>query len=354
MSQDVARCLFTLEHFADCSSLRYSSFFSPPTNNSIQFELFLNPSHAVPLCDDTFTFIFLYLHKCNVEELPVRYRISVINSRGEKVNTQEGTVSYQFKSKGRYNGLYHISRSTLLDPANGLLSETGSLKIDCEVEILGSGDQVDSSSSSNSGHKNSRKLGDSILADYQALLDSGDYSDVTLILGDQKIPAHKAVLSARSGYFAAAFKENPETSELSVNFEEKPAKQGETSSKQTPLQFTAEVFQDLLRYIYTGKVQSLDRLAVELLQAAVHFQIPSLVAICEQSLAANLSTDSVASILLLADRYQAKTLKEKCIEYIIDMAEIVTVTDGWRQLTATAHAELAFELFTSVISKLHK
>ncbi len=88
MSQDVARCLFTLEHFADCSSLRYSSFFSPPTNNSIQFELFLNPSHAVPLCDDTFTFIFLYLHKCNVEELPVRYRISVINSRGEKVNTQ--------------------------------------------------------------------------------------------------------------------------------------------------------------------------------------------------------------------------------------------------------------------------
>ena len=210
---------------------------------------------------------------------------------------------------------------------------------------------MDSSSSISSG-KNSRKLGDSILADYQALLDSGDYSDVTLILGDQKIPAHKAVLSARSGYFAAAFKENPGTSELLVNFKE--AVKEETSNKQTPPQFTADVFQDLLRYIYTGKVQSLDRLAVELLQAAVHFQIPSLVAICEQSLAANLSTDSVASILLLADRYQAKTLKEKCIEYIIDMAEIVTVTDGWRQLTATAHAELAFELFTSVISKLHK
>lgn len=88
MSHDLAKCVFSIDHFADVTSLRYSSFFSPPANSAVQFELFLNPSQAVPLCDDTFTFIFLYLHKSDVEELPVRYRISVINSKGERVNTQ--------------------------------------------------------------------------------------------------------------------------------------------------------------------------------------------------------------------------------------------------------------------------
>lgn len=374
MAHDLAKCVFSIDHFADCTSLRYSSFFSPPNNSAVQFELFLNPSQAVPLCDDTFTFIFLYLHKSDVEELPVRYSISVINSAGEQVNTQgklvlsllqnsktpklnsiffpsstEGRVCYRFKSKGRYNGLYHISRATLLDRSNNLLQENGSIKVVCEVEVLQSGDQVDGDLSVSSTRKHGRKLGDSILEDYQTLLDSGDYSDVSLVLkngpgdDDQRVvPAHKAVLSARSAYFADAFRENPHLGELTLKL---PEVQNSLNS---------EVLTDLLRYIYTGRLQSLDRYAVELLEAAVHLRIPSLVALCEQSLAVNLSTDSVASVLLLADKHQAVTLKGKCIEYIIDMAEIVTLTDGWKELTATAHSELAFELFRSVIGKLHK
>ena len=88
-----------------------------------------------------------------------------------------------------------------------------------------------------------------ISSDYQELFQSGKWSDVTLVVGDTELKAHKLILSARSPVFAALFVEMQE-------------------SKVTITDVSADVLQEVLRYIYTGKVEALKDNADKLLAAA--------------------------------------------------------------------------------------
>ena len=89
---------------------------------------------------------------------------------------------------------------------------------------------------------------------YQSLLDSGKQSDVTLVVGGKNLRAHKLVLSTRSPVFAAMF-DHSETSE---------SMEGRVVIEHVQV----DAFEMFLRYLYTGKVEALDRFAPELLVIA--------------------------------------------------------------------------------------
>ena len=93
-----------------------------------------------------------------------------------------------------------------------------------------------------------------VLHDFGALLESGAHSDVTLVFGGKEIPAHRAILAARSSVFAMMFKygDSKEVQEARVEITD----------------LDADVAHELLRYIYTGEVAGMDRFALELLSAA--------------------------------------------------------------------------------------
>lgn len=63
-----------------------------------------------------------------------------------------------------------------------------------------------------------------------------DYSDVTFIVENQRLPAHRVVLAARSEYFRALLYGG-----LS-----------ETNQSEIQLKIPLEAFKALLRYIYSG------------------------------------------------------------------------------------------------------
>ena len=108
----------------------------------------------------------------------------------------------------------------------------------------------------------SLKVPDSQLADnMNDLLENGLFSDMALKIGDKKIPVHKAILASRSPVFAAMFQHDL-----------KETKQGYVAITDLEL----DILEEMLKFIYTGKVENLDTMADSLLAAADKVSIFSL------------------------------------------------------------------------------
>ena len=72
--------------------------------------------------------------------------------------------------------------------------------------------------------------------------------------------------------------------------------------------------------------------AVGLLAAADQYEVPRLVALCEEQLCEGIDEASAAARLVLADRHHAAQLKEACLDYIAEHHEAVMTSEGWQQL----------------------
>ena len=87
----------------------------------------------------------------------------------------------------------------------------------------------------------------------EQLYKCGQSSDVMLMVGGSELRAHKLILATRSPVFAAMFRhEYKEKVDSAVDVKD----------------VELDVFQEMLKYIYTGEVSSLDKHASELLIAA--------------------------------------------------------------------------------------
>jgi len=115
------------------------------------------------------------------------------------------------------------------------------------------------------------------------LYQSTEYSDVTLHLQGQSIPAHKMILASRAEYFRALFFGGfREASTNSIKLD-----------PDTPL----TAFMMVLRYIYTGKI-SLD----------------------------SISEDKILELLLLSNKYQLTSLEQSTQEYLINSVSCENVS----------------------------
>lgn len=137
--------------------------------------------------------------------------------------------------------------------------------------------------------------------DFQSLLDNPVYSDVTLVCGHREFPVHKAILSARSRVFQAMFEHKMLENERSrVEIED----------------IDSDIMIEILRFIYTGKAQNLDKLADALLPAADKYCLERLKVQCEEMLCTTIDRDNVADILILADLHSATQLRQQAIDFI--------------------------------------
>jgi len=82
-------------------------------------------------------------------------------------------------------------------------------------------------------------------------------SDVCLLAEGRKFHAHRAILSARSPVFAAMFETPPENADV-----------GHAKSTVDVHDLESDVLEEMLRFIYTGRVTQLELMAEKLLCAA--------------------------------------------------------------------------------------
>jgi len=131
-------------------------------------------------------------------------------------------------------------------------------------------------------------------ADLLPLVGCAEYADITFLVGDEEIKAHKGILFARSKYFAAMFRSKL----MEV-----------TSGKIKVTDEEPKVFRAMLEYLYGGlPPKQLDDVALDLFVTADKYGIDELRDICELNLRAHLNADNVVDALLLAEQHNLQDL----------------------------------------------
>jgi BTB/POZ domain len=146
------------------------------------------------------------------------------------------------------------------------------------------------------------KISPSDMSDkYENLLCNGEFSDFTFVCSDEeKIPAHKCILSIQCPIFAAMLR----------------ATMNEKKSNEAVIKdIDSETMTELLRFIYSRKVNEIEEINVDLFKAAEKYKIQELEDRCISSMVDTLHED-VLNILMTADIYDKKILKANCIDFI--------------------------------------
>uniref|UniRef100_A0A3F2YWI3 BTB domain-containing protein n=1 Tax=Anopheles epiroticus TaxID=199890 RepID=A0A3F2YWI3_9DIPT len=168
---------------------------------------------------------------------------------------------------------------------------------------------------------------DQVLVNLGELLSSADYSDVTFVIEEDRIQAHRVILASRSEYFRAL---------LYGGLEE---------SKQNEVKLTVEsnAFKNLLQYIYTGSLELKDMKlddVLSLLGLAHQYGIVAFEKAISDYLYGILTPENVCIILDEVRLLDVKDLVEKCYKCLDKAFSIIIKHDSFRNLSFDALSNL--------------
>ncbi|XP_044021024.1 speckle-type POZ protein-like [Aphidius gifuensis] len=165
-------------------------------------------------------------------------------------------------------------------------------------------------------------------------LQNEKFSDIVLEVDGKELKAHKMILSIKSPVFSAMF--------------DHESMKESRDNRVVIKDIDVDVVKQMMEYIYTGKTPSkIDDCVHDLIGAAVKYQIDDLREICENNLMERMTVDNAVDTLIVADRYDAKELKNKVVEFIKQNVSIVDSADFKDLESKNAH--LAIEILHKLI-----
>lgn len=147
--------------------------------------------------------------------------------------------------------------------------------------------------------------------------DDAETSDLKFIVDGKTIHVHKSILKIRCNYFRSM---------LQSHWEENSKNEIEIT------QFSYDVFEAFLRYLYTDHVDINPEDAVGLLDLADSYCEPRLKKLCESVIKKGITIETVAMMLSAAIKYNAKTLEEFCFRFAMNHLTAVTQTEAFKEL----------------------
>jgi speckle-type POZ protein len=158
----------------------------------------------------------------------------------------------------------------------------------------------------------------------EVLWESKEGVDVEIEVGGETFPAHRWMLAARSPVFKAELLQSSAA----------------LSSRIRVDNMDPGVFKVLLHFIYTDALpkEIVERqetlattMAKPLLLAADRYKLERLKLICEDILCGHIDVKSVGATLAFADQHSCRMLKEACMEFLADPAnlEAAVSTRAW-------------------------
>ncbi|KAI3943706.1 hypothetical protein MKW98_004211 [Papaver atlanticum] len=151
-----------------------------------------------------------------------------------------------------------------------------------------------------------------MIQNLKGLLESGTGFDITFQVGNESFKAHKSILAAQCPVFRAQFfglVGNPDMETIAIE------------------EFDPFAFKAMLLFLYSDKIpeprglSDLDAhrtsttIMENLLVAADRFVLARLKLMCESKLCEEITANTVATTLVLADRYQCLQLKTECLNF---------------------------------------
>uniref|UniRef100_A0A0N5BCB4 Speckle-type POZ protein n=1 Tax=Strongyloides papillosus TaxID=174720 RepID=A0A0N5BCB4_STREA len=205
-----------------------------------------------------------------------------------------------------------INRNDLLRRESILLPNK---KLTVRFEIFYLFDDVNASGVSETTHIDEHL--NVFLKDIKRMLDSQDFYDCIIKVGNSEINVHKCILTTRSEVFRSTLKKKL------------------TAFQSNTLEmsgFRLEVVKEMVNYLYTGRSPKIGEVAIEMLEITDKYKLEGLKMIATESLLNGLNVENVCEYLEKSELYSAEILKEFCIRYIYLNAEEVVKGEKWRKI----------------------
>jgi hypothetical protein len=128
-------------------------------------------------------------------------------------------------------------------------------------------------------------------------------SDMSVVVGNERISVHKFILGARSSVFKTM---------LTCGFSES------TSNEILISDFEPTVVRGFVEYLYTDNVSEfvMNLHSESLLQIAHKYNVQGLLILCEVHLSNHLTAQNIVSRLTLADTFNCVFLKDVCMKFV--------------------------------------
>uniref|UniRef100_A0A0N5C733 BTB domain-containing protein n=1 Tax=Strongyloides papillosus TaxID=174720 RepID=A0A0N5C733_STREA len=149
------------------------------------------------------------------------------------------------------------------------------------------------------------------------MLDSSEFYDYIIKVGESEIRVHKCILASRSEVLREMLKNKStkhESDVIEIN------------------DFPLEVVKEMINYLYTGTSPRIDELTFEMFEIAEKYKFKELKLIATESLFKSLNVENVCEYLEKGEIYSAEILKEFCIRYIYLNAEDVVKSEKWSRI----------------------
>ncbi|XP_071721363.1 ARM REPEAT PROTEIN INTERACTING WITH ABF2-like [Rutidosis leptorrhynchoides] len=150
-------------------------------------------------------------------------------------------------------------------------------------------------------------------------------SDVTFLIEGKRFYAHRICLLASSDAFRAMF---------DGGYKEKDAKDILIPN------IRWDIFELMMRYMYTGSVDVNLDIAQDLLRAADQYLLEGLKRLCEYTIAQDISVDNVSLMYDLAEAFNAVSLRNACILFLLENFDKVNAKSWYGNLISQIMPEI--------------
>jgi hypothetical protein len=215
----------------------------------------------------------------------VFYKISIIDELGNEKHTYSS--SDIFDAENDNGGFNVISRAELFDKKNGLLKDN-TLTLAGEIKIINKSKFVTDVAKSEE------------MDQLHQMYQERSFTDLEIKIKrrSRSLKVHKVLLAASSSVLRRRLLRLKEGSALELN------------------DLDAEVAEEMINFIYDGKVKDMEKHSKDLLMASENFGMKHLKKYCEKHFFENLSIENVFETLKLSIEYRAYELKKECLESI--------------------------------------
>ncbi|XP_047333820.1 ARM REPEAT PROTEIN INTERACTING WITH ABF2 [Impatiens glandulifera] len=162
-------------------------------------------------------------------------------------------------------------------------------------------------------------------------------SDVTFLIEGKRFYAHRICLLASSDAFRAMF---------DGGYREKDANDIEIPN------IKWDVFELMMRYIYTGSVDVKLDVAQELLRAADQYLLEGVKRLCEYAIAQDISIENVSLMYELSESFNATSLKHACILFILEKFDKLCNLPGTSHLIHRVLPEMRLYFATALTRRV--
>jgi len=145
--------------------------------------------------------------------------------------------------------------------------------------------------------------------DLEKVFMNKEFSDIVVKCGNISFAAHKVILASRSPVFKTLLKANLEMK----------IKHAVYINDVNP-----EVMAEMLRFMYTGKAFNLDKIGMDLLIAAEKYQMKSLKEVCEKKFIRSNNIGNYFSLLIMGHK-NSSNVKKAVLKFVVKKRKSVDI-----------------------------